>query len=112
MRPIRKQDSVDELDKRGIRMSVGHHESSRMWLPYFGNEYFSESYALTHPEYYRLNADGTRYTPKSKDDHTGQWIYCSRNIDCIEQISRNLIEWAKENPLVDTIAFSAERRYF
>lgn len=101
----KKTGLVDELDKRGIRMSVGHHESSRMWLPYFGNEYFSESYALTHPEYYRLNADGTRYTPKSKDDHTGQWIYCSRNIDCIEQISRNLIEWAKENPLVDTIAF-------
>lgn len=96
---------VEELEKRGIRMSVGHHESSRMWLPYFGNQYFPEHYAETHPEYYRLNADGSRYRPKSREDHTGQWIYCSRNIDCIEQVSQNLIRWIAENPVVDTIAF-------
>lgn len=96
---------VEELEKRGIRMSVGHHESSRMWLPYFGNQYFSEHYAQTHPEYYRLNSDGSRYRPKSREDHTGQWIYCSRNVDCIEQVSKNLIRWIGENPAVDTIAF-------
>lgn len=94
-----------ELEKRGIRMSVGHHESSRMWLPYFGNGYFSEHYADTHPEYYRLNADGSRYRPRDKDDHTGQWIYCSRNIDCIETVSKNIVRWIGENPLVDIIAF-------
>ncbi len=101
----KKTGLIYDLERRGIRMSVGHHESSRMWLPYFGNEYFPEHYYETHPEYYRLNADGTRYKPKNKDDHTGQWIYCSRNIDCIAQISRNIISWIKENPLVDTIAF-------
>ncbi|MCI8589834.1 MAG: DUF4838 domain-containing protein [Clostridiales bacterium] len=101
----KKMGLLEEFEKRGIRLSVGHHESSRMWLPYFGNEYFTEAYAETHPEYYRLNADGTRFTPQNKDDHTGQWIYCSRNTDCIEQISQNLIRWVKENPLVDTIAF-------
>ncbi len=101
----KKTGLINELEKRGIRMSVGHHESSRMWLPYFGNEYFSEKYAITHPEYYRMNSDGTRFTPKSKDDHTGQWIYCSRNEECIKQISKNLISWIKENPLVDTVAF-------
>ena len=101
----KKTGLIKELEKRGIRMSVGHHESSRMWLPYFGNEYFSEQYAKTHPEYYRLNADGTRFTPKSKDDHTGQWIYCSRNEECINQISENLISWISENPSVDTVAF-------
>lgn len=95
----------DELEKRGIRLSVGHHESSRMWLPYFGNARFPERYRETHPEYYRLNADGSRYLPKNEDDHTGQWIYCSRNEECIAEVSKNLIAWIGENPLVDTIAF-------
>ena len=94
-----------ELEKRGIRMSVGHHESSGMWLPCFGNKYFPEHYYVTHPEYYRLNPDGMRYRPKDEKDHTGQWIYCSRNAGCIRQISENLISWTDENPLVDTIAF-------
>lgn len=96
---------TQELEKRGIRLSVGHHESSRMWLPYYGNKYFPEHYRKTHPEYYRLNPDGTRYQPKDASDHTGQWIYCSRNTDCIRQVAENLISWTEENPLVDTIAF-------
>ena len=101
----KKTGLFDEIEKRGIRMSVGHHESSRMWLPYFGNEYFPEHYYETHPEYYRLNADGTRYKPQNKEDHTGQWIYCSRNENCIAQVSENLISWIKQNPIVDIIAF-------
>lgn len=101
----KKTGLCEELDRRGIRLSVGHHESSRMWLPYFGNEYFPEHYAETHPEYYRLNADGSRFQPKSSEDHTGQWVYCSRNADCIETIAANLNRWIDENPLVDVIAF-------
>ena len=101
----KKTGLCEELEKRGIRMSVGHHESSRMWLPYFGNEYFHEHYAQTHPEYYRLNADGTRYRPQSEGDHTGQWIYCSRNQGCIAQVAENLIRWIGQNPIVDIIAF-------
>lgn len=96
---------LQELEKRGICLSVGHHESARMWLPYYGNQYFPEHYYETHPEYYRRNQDGTRYRPGSAQDHTGQWIYCSRNIDCIEQIAENIIRWTGDNPMVDTIAF-------
>lgn len=96
---------VRELEKRGIRLSVGHHESSQMWLPYYGNRCFSEHYRETHPEYYRLESDGSRYRPKDADGHTGQWILCSRNEDCIAQVAENLSRWIEKNPLVDTIAF-------
>ncbi|MDO4333791.1 MAG: DUF4838 domain-containing protein [Eubacteriales bacterium] len=94
-----------ELEKRGIRLSVGHHESAATWLPHFGNAYFAERYYETHPEFYRLQKDGGRFVPKSAADRSGQWIYCSRNAACIEEVSRNLIAWSKENPAVDIIAF-------
>ncbi len=42
---------LPELEKRGINLSVGHHEAAFMWLPYFGNEMFPEAYGKTHPEY-------------------------------------------------------------
>jgi len=95
---------TEELEKRGIRLSVGHHDSIGLWLPFFKNEYFDECYAESHPEYYRLNSDGTRFRPKAPDDPYGQWVVCSRNEECIEAISRNLIKWISENPIVDIIA--------
>lgn len=100
-----KMGMTEKLLDRGIRMSVGHHESSRTWLPYYGSEMFPEHYRETHPEYYRLNADGTRYTPKDAEDMEGQWIYCSRNEEAINAVSENLITWIRLNPVVDTIAF-------
>ncbi len=95
---------LPEIEKRGIRLTVGHHDSVRRWLPFDGNELFPEKYSQTHPEYYRLNSDGTRFHPSSDDDPMGQWIFCSRNTECIEQLSRNLISWISENQLVDIIA--------
>ena len=94
---------IPELEKRGIRLTVGHHESLWLWLPYYGNPYFPEHYIETHPEYYRLNADGTRFTPKEPNDPFGQWILCSRNEACIETVSNNMIEWIRKNPIVDTV---------
>lgn len=100
-----KMGMTEKLLDRGIRMSVGHHESSRTWLPYYGNDMFPEHYRETHPEYYRLNADGSRYTPKDAEDMEGQWIYCSRNMEAVEAVANNLVTWIRKNPVVDTIAF-------
>ena len=94
-----------ELEKRGIRLTVGHHESAATWLPHYGNDSISEHYYETHPEFFRLQADGTRFAPKTAEDRMGQWIYCSRNIACIEEISANIINWISQNPMVDIIAF-------
>lgn len=96
---------LPELEKRGIRLSVGHHESAAAWLPHFGNDHIPEPYYETHPEFYRLQADGTRFVPQNKEDRMGQWIYCSRNLDAIEEVSENIINWVKQNPMVDVIAF-------
>ena len=94
---------VEELEKRGLRLSVGHHESASLWMPYYGNAHFPEHYLETHPEYFRLEADGTRFKPQEPGDPFGQWIFCSRNTACIDQLSRNLIAWLKKNPQVDII---------
>lgn len=96
---------LPELEKRGIRLSVGHHESATTWLPHFGNSYFPTHYYEKHPDFYRLQPDGTRFLPKDASDRSGQWIYCSRNQACIEEVASNLIAWIKENPMVDIIAF-------
>ena len=95
---------IPEIEKRGIRLSVGHHDAVKQWLPFYGNEYFPEAYYQTHPEYYRLNADGNRFCPPTPETPWGQWVFCSRNQDCIEQLSQNLIRWISDNPVVDIIA--------
>lgn len=98
----KKSGIIDEAEKRGIRFSVGHHAASKMFLPPEGNEYFSEKYYHTHPEYYKLKSDGIRF---HSDDFCGQWVFCSRNRELIEVISKNIITWIHKNPAVDTIAF-------
>ena len=49
--------------------------------------------------------DGTRHMPKGAQDYSGQLLYCSRGSGVAEEIAKNIILWAKSNPLVDTIAF-------
>ncbi|MBR6793593.1 MAG: DUF4838 domain-containing protein [Clostridia bacterium] len=99
----RKAGLVKELEKRGIRLSVGHHEASALWMPYYGNEYFPEHYVETHPEYFRLEADGSRFVPTEPNDPFGQWIFCSRNEAFLAEISGNILKWLAQNPQVDTI---------
>ncbi len=96
---------LPEFEKRGIIITVSHHDAIPKWLPFYGNEEFPEPYYETHPEYYRLCADGSRFTPPAPDDPYGQWVLCSRNTDCIEQVSKNLIKWISENPQVDRVGF-------
>ena len=62
---------LKEAERRGIRFTVGHHEASKLFMPAHGNAYFPEHYYETHPEYYRLSEDGTRYEDTT---HWGQWI--------------------------------------
>lgn len=96
---------IAELEKRGIRLSVGHHQSVSTWLPPFGSKQFPKQYAKENPEFYRLDKDGTRHIPKDPTDFNGQLIFCNRNTDLIEEVAKNVNRWITENPLVDTIAF-------
>lgn len=93
---------LDLADKYGILFTVGHHETACMLLPQEGNKYFPEKYYRTHPEYYRLKPDGTRYYMKP-GEFSGQFVFCLRNENCIKQFSENLLEWSHQNPIADTV---------
>lgn len=90
-----------QAKKRGIQFTVGHHESSLLFLPPHGNRYFPEAYYETHPEYYKLLADGTRYDPETI--WHGQWVFNSRNENAIEQVAKNIKTWFSKNPYVDIV---------
>lgn len=98
----KKNGLLEELERRGFRFTVGHHESSRLFLPAEGNEYFPEHYYQTHPEYYRLQQDGGRFY---NDDPWGQLVFCNRNEEAIHQVAENIISWLSQNPIVDIVAF-------
>jgi len=93
---------VDEARRRGLEFTVGHHEASKLFLPAHGNEYFPEHYYETHPEFYRLQEDGTRYEDLT---HFGQWIFCSRNEQMIDTLAENMKSWLSKNPAVKIINF-------
>lgn len=93
---------LGEAIKRGLLFSVGHHEAIRLFLPHEGNEYFSEKYYETHPEFYKLLDDGSRYFMKP-GDFDGQFILCTRNRECIETFAQNVITWLDQNPQVDIV---------
>ncbi|MBF0376163.1 MAG: DUF4838 domain-containing protein [Desulfamplus sp.] len=90
-----------EAQKRGILFTVGHHESSRLFLPPDGNSYFKEKYYETHPEYYRLQKDGTRL--HNKTPWRDSWILCSRNQNGINQFADNVKSWLALNPYIDVV---------
>lgn len=92
---------LDEILKRGILFKVGHHDTVDTLMPPHGNKYFPKHYYNTHPEYYKLLSDGTRYEML---DNTGQMALCSRNDEMIDQLAKNLIEWLNQNPQVKTYA--------
>ncbi len=96
---------IPELEKRGIRLSVGHHHAVATWLPPFGSELYPTKYAEEHPEFYRMLEDGSRFTPTDPKDFNGQLIFCNRNEELIDEVVNNISLWLSQNPLVDTIAF-------
>lgn len=90
-----------EVKKRGILFTVGHHESAALFLPPHGNSYFPEHYYETHPEYYKLLANGKRYDPKTI--WGGQWIFDNRDQNAINQVAENIKIWFSKNPYVDRV---------
>ena len=99
---FKKSGMLTEIEKRGLLFTVGHHESSRLFLPAYGNEYFPEHYYETHPEYFKLQKDGKRFVNL---DPWGQWVYCSRNGNAIKEVANNVNNWLHSNPSVDILAF-------
>ena len=91
---LKKLGFVDEINKRGLDFVVGHHDSCDLFIPSEGNQYFPEKYYETHPEFFRLQEDGTRYKVV---DENGQMIFCNRNTALIEEISKNIIKWLSFN---------------
>ena len=98
---LKENGVIAELDRRGFQIGVGNHAGIRTMLPPYGNEYFPEHYAETHPEFYRLQEDGTRFN--KWDSFWGQWILCSRNQEMIDTMVNNIIFWLDKNPAVDRL---------
>ena len=92
---------LEEVERRGIVLTVGHHDAIPTFLPPKGNKYFQEHYYETHPEFYKLLEDGNRF--EIVDDF-GAWPLCSRNPDVCDVLADNIICWIAQNPTVDTIA--------
>lgn len=92
---------LEEVDRRGMVLTVGHHDAIPTFLPQKGNKYFPEHYYETHPEYYKMLEDGTRFEFVNT---FGSWPLCSRNPDVIQVLADNIIYWIEQNPTVDTIA--------
>ena len=102
---LKKLGWLEELEKRGFALTVGHHQATFTFLPPFGNEYFPTAYRTEHPEYFKLLENGERYAPKDMTDYNGQWLLCSRNEECLQTVADNILYWLDRNPMVDTIAF-------
>lgn len=99
---FKKNGVLEMAEKRGIKFSIGHHEATNLFMPTDGNEYFSEKYYETHPEFYRLKADGTRHK-NEEGAFNGQLILCMRNEEGIREFAKNVIAWIDQNENVDII---------
>lgn len=93
---------MEELAKRGIRITVGMHEVLNFFLPFVGNHEFPTAYGTEHPEYFRVLVDGRRQTAEGRK-HWGQWYLCSRSQACMDELAKNINAWLDRNPVVDTI---------
>ena len=94
---------LEEVERRGFVLSVGHHDAIPTFLPREGNKFFPEHYRQTHPEYYKLMEDGTRFNGEDRW-HFGAWCLCSQNEELHQVLADNVISWIDQNPTVDTIA--------
>ena len=94
---------MEEISKRGIRITVSNHQVLGFFLPFEGNEEFPTAYGKEHPDFFRVLVDGRRQTAEGRK-HWGQWYLCSRNRACIEEMAKNMNAWLDRNPDVDIIA--------
>ena len=98
---------LEEVARRGIMITAGHHSAPTTFLPPLGNEYFSEHYIQTHPEFYKLTETGDRLgngIGNATEVKGAQWIFCSTNPNLIQVLADNILYWCEKNPQVDTIA--------
>jgi hypothetical protein len=96
-----KNGIIEEIIRRGISLTVGHHDSGMFFLPPEGNDFFKTKYYEKHKEFYKLTKETGRFLPASKWE--GQLIFDLRNPDCIKQISININAWLDDNPYVDVV---------
>ncbi len=101
---LKKTGMTAECEKRGILFDVGQHDTIDMFLPQQGNAYFPEPYRQTHPEFYRLEADGSRFV--DKPGFFGQLCLCARNEEMIDVFAKNLSHFLDLNPSVKFCALS------
>ena len=100
---MKKLGLLEELSKRGIRVTVSNHQVLGFFLPFAGNEEFPTAYAKEHPDFFKVMVDGRRQTSLPRA-YWGQWYLCSRNRACIAEIAKNMNDWLDRNPIVDIIA--------
>lgn len=98
---FRRNGVLGEIEKRGLSLTVGHHDSGTYFLPPLGNGQFPERYYDTHPEYYKLLPGGGRYLAETK--WHGQLVFCLRNRQCAEAVAANITRWLEDNPAVDAV---------
>ncbi len=101
----KKYGLIEEIEKRGMILSVGHHEAIPLFLPWEGNAYFPEHYYETHPEYYKLMEDGTRFQRDPVRPNFGSLALCNRNPELPGVIANNMLSWLEKNPFVTDISF-------
>lgn len=98
---FKQNGALEEIRKRGLSLTVGHHDSGTFFLPPLGNNSFPEMVFKTHPEYYKLQSDGTRYLADTK--WHGQLVFDLRNGECARAMASNISAWIHENPDVDAV---------
>ena len=103
---LKENGMIEELERRGFNIGVGSHAFLRTMLPPFGNDYFPEHYRETHPEFFRLEEDGTRFN--KWDNFWGQWTLCSRNQELLDTMAKNIISWLDRNPAVRRLGIAPQ----
>lgn len=102
----KKYGLLEEVIKRGIQLSVGSHDMMPTLLPWEGNEYFTEHYYQTHPEYYKLMEDGTRFQPDPERPHFGGLPFCNTNPELPGVLAKHLLYWLEKNPGITRVGLS------
>lgn len=96
---------LPELEKRGLSVIAGHHHALETWLPAYGNKDIPIRYVEEHPEYFRLEEDGSHWHPDESERFGGQLAWCCNCDEMIEELGKNIVNWLDKNPVVDNISF-------
>lgn len=97
---------LEEATKRGFQLSAGSHDMMPTLLPWEGNEYFPERYYETHPEYYKLMEDGTRFQRDPVRPNFGSLPFCNRNPEVPGVLAKNLLYWIEKHPGITRVGLS------